>query len=417
MDLNKITTDLKAAQKQSLLIKQTSVLFGSQIAVVLFGVLIKSIQTRALTVEEYGTYAFFGTVTSFLALFFRFGFFNSLKVLLANTQDPNQEKQLLGAGFFIAFLIGLLYAGSIFLLSFAIDHMFNVSIAEILLIFSPLCFVLPFKMFISEVSVGSNQIKHIVLFDILSKATYLLIISLLFFYSSLTVSNLVFFNLSTLILSLGVIYFLIRPSFLNFRSSLTSIINKNKTYGWHYYTGAIVNQTTFKLDELFITYFVNVTQLGFYTLANMVCAPMALFSEAIFKSAYKKMAEKDHIPVKLLFYNTLWLVLCIVILYFLSHILIEFLFGVEYTPAAAMVIPLSIAYFFQGMYAPYSFLSVKSKGKEMRNVAIVEGIVNLLGNVILVPILEVNGAILATIIGRATHYIGLRYYYKKLTKY
>ena len=68
------------------------------------------------------------------------------------------------------------------------------------------------------------------------------------------------------------------------------------------------------------------------------------------------------------------------------------------------------------MYAPFSFLAVKSKGKELRNVAYVEAIVNVVGNVILVPIYSVEGAIYASILSRFTHFVGLWYYYNKMIK-
>ena len=68
------------------------------------------------------------------------------------------------------------------------------------------------------------------------------------------------------------------------------------------------------------------------------------------------------------------------------------------------------------MYAPFSFLSVKSKGKELRNVAYLEAFINVLGNVILVPTIGVLGAIYASIFSRFTHLIGLWYYYIKMIK-
>ena len=42
------------------------------------------------------------------------------------------------------------------------------------------------------------------------------------------------------------------------------------------------------------------------------------------------------------------------------------------------ILLLSIAFLLQGMYAPFSFLVAKSKGKELRNVAYSEAIVNVI---------------------------------------
>ena len=208
----------------------------------------------------------------------------------------------------------------------------------------------------------------------------------------------------------------LKPIFNNIGLYTKEIIQKNREYGWHYYTGAIANQTTFKLDELFITYFVNVSQLGFYTLANMICSPMSIMSGAISKSMFKKMASLEKIPRKLFIYNSFWLVVCVLGLYLIGEYIVSFLFGAEYGEVALLIIPLSIAHFFQGLSAPFAFLSAKSMGKEIRNVAFAEGAVNVIGNIILVPLHGVYGAIIASILARFVHYICLAYYYRNYTK-
>ena len=61
-------------------------------------------------------------------------------------------------------------------------------------------------------------------------------------------------------------------------------------------------------------------------------------------------------------------------------------------------------------------LTVKSKGKYLRNVAYLEAFINVIGNMILVPTIGVFGAIYATILSRFSHLIGLWYYYNKMIK-
>ena len=80
------------------------------------------------------------------------------------------------------------------------------------------------------------------------------------------------------------------------------------------------------------------------------------------------------------------------------------------------IFPLSIAFFLQGMYAPFGFLTIKSKGKELRNVAYIEAMVSVIGNILLVPSLGVMGAIIASILARFTHLIGLLFYYLKMIR-
>jgi O-antigen/teichoic acid export membrane protein len=230
------------------------------------------------------------------------------------------------------------------------------------------------------------------------------------------VELIIILNLLSWLVSTIVVLFGLTPSFSNLKENLNTIKEKNKSFGISYYYGEIVNQSTFKLDELFITYFVNITQLGFYTLASIICSPMTFLSRAFVNSIFKKLALKDRIPIRVFVYNTLWLGFCILFLYLCSDFIVSTLFGEEYMQVSVYILPLSIAFLFQGMYAPFSFLAVKSKGRELRNVAYLEAFVNVFGNILLVPTIGVLGAIYASILARFTHFVGLWYYYNKMIK-
>ena len=80
----------------------TAILFSSQILVLIIGLGIKTIQVRVLTTYEYGLLALFGSITSFIVLFFHYASFSSLKVILANNEDTKKEKEYFGLGVIIA---------------------------------------------------------------------------------------------------------------------------------------------------------------------------------------------------------------------------------------------------------------------------------------------------------------------------
>ena len=253
-------------------------------------------------------------------------------------------------------------------------------------------------------------------FHLFSKGLFIISLFALWKVRGLDVHLIIVLNLLSWMVATFVILFSLKPSFSNIKENLKVVKTKNKSFGLSYYYGAIVNQSTYKLDELFITYFVNITQLGFYTLASIICSPMTFLSRAFVNSIFKKLALKDRIPIRVFVYNTLWLGFCVLFLYLSSDFIVSRLFGEEYMQVSVYILPLSIAFLFQGMYAPFSFLTVKSKGRELRNVAYLEAFVNIVGNIILVPILLVEGAIYASILARFTHFVGLWYYYDKMIK-
>ena len=139
-------------------------------------------------------------------------------------------------------------------------------------------------------------------------------------------------------------------------------------------------------------------------------------SQALNQSMYKQYSHLKRIPKNIFLYNTIWLLGCMLFLYLFSEIIVVFLFGIEFKSVSTYVFYISFAFFFQGLSSPYTFLAAKSKGKEIRNVAWAEAIVNISGNIILIPILGVEGAIITSIISKMINYVYFKYYYRKYLK-
>ncbi len=403
-------------RKNPRVIRHTLALFAAQIAVILVGFLIKGIQTRALGPEAYGLYAFFGTVTGILAIVFRFGHYNSIKVLLAENKDPEKERQYFGLGLLTAIAIGFIYALAIFLVSFLINYRFGTDYGQIFRVFAAFTIVYPMQFMISDLSVGSNRIYPSALMEIGSKLLYLIPLYILFSRGSLDLYQVIFLNLLTGLAAVLAVFIWLRPSFAHLSRLYAILKQKNREYGWHFYLGIVSNQTTYRLDEIFIATLINTTQLGFYSLAGIICSPMVMLSRAFSQAMFKRFAHSAKIPAKIFVYNTLWLLSAIAGVYLLAGPLVTFLFGAAFAPVADYAFWLSFAYFFQGAYQPFSFLSAKSQGKELRNVAFAEAVVNVLGNLILIWFYGIYGVIAASILARFVQFSGLFYYYRKYLK-
>ncbi|MFH1005811.1 MAG: oligosaccharide flippase family protein [Bacteroidota bacterium] len=409
----KVVFELESLRANKKVMYHTGLLIMSQIIVFILGFFTKGIQTRALTPDGYGLYAFFTTITGFSVLFFSVGLFPTMEVLLASNHDKQKEKEFFGASFILTFFAGIIFSIFLFAISFFIDNLFQVNFGKLLRLLAPLCFIFPFRLLIPALATGSNKIENSAWFDILFQLLFSAVLSVMFFYSNLDVKETLLLNLFSCIIAVIYIIFRFRPSFSHFSERYKEIKLKNKEYGIHYYIGSIFSETTYKLDEIFITYFINTTQLGFYSLANIICSPMVLFSGALSSALFKRFANYKKIPAKIFALNIVWIIISAIILFFFSKMIIEILFGKEFNTVSTYVMPLIVAYILKTLYQPFSFLAAKGKGKEMRNVAIIEGIVSIVTNIIFVPLFGVMGAIYASILARATDLVGLFYYYLK----
>ena len=395
--------------------KQTLILYFSQIIGLFLGIFIGVINTRILNPEGYGIFTFFLTITTFTVLFFRFGFFSASGLLIAKAKDKIKERELIGASIVIAFFIGISYSFFIFLLSFFIDKIFHTNIGWILKCTSFLLIALPYTMLIPEIGRGTNKIENISLFNIVPKIIYILGALLLIKIIQIEPFHLILLHVFSIFIGVLVIIYLFQPLFRNLKKNLKNIWKKTKEYGFHLYLGQIADQSTYNLDKIFITYFANTTELGFYSLAMATTAPMVGLSAALSMSLFKKFVDMDRIPKKVIYYNFLWLASCVIGLIIFGEFIVVYLFTEEFLPVVSLIPPLALAAFFQGMYQPYNmFLGAKGKGKWMRNISISQAIFNLFGNFVFIYYMGAIGAAIASAIAAFIFYIGCIYYYKKI---
>ncbi len=403
--------------KHKKVIHQTGLLFFSQIAALLIGVFSKSFQTRGLGPEGYGLFAFFTSITAFTVLFFRFGLFSSVKVLLANNHDVRRERELFGAGFVLAFLIGVLYSLLIFALSFFVDGLFEVEIGSILRVASPLCFILPFQFLINSLGVGSNRIGHASTFTLLNKLFFLIPLGLAFYFYRLSVPHVIFLNLSAAIFAVLVAAFMFNPSLGNQVATVREIFRKNRQFGIHLYAGQVADQAALQFGALLIAYFVGTTELGFYSLGVIMCMPIALLSKSLSQSLFKGFAERDKVPLRVFLVNGIWLIGSLVFLVLFSELIISRLFGNEFLATATFVFPLALAGVLNGIYQPANnFLAVKGKGKWMRSNSIHMMVVTVAAGLILIPAYGAIGAAWTSVLGMGTFAASCFYYYGRCLK-
>lgn len=396
--------------------RQALSLFASHIFVMILSVATGAMHTRILEPKDYGVLSFVITITGFSMLFFRFGFFSSAGLLLASEKDPTQERKLIGALTVTALIIGLCYFVFIFAFSFYIDEIFKTEVKYILRSLAALLVFIPFQMAIPQVGKGTNKISHIALFKVMPKTIYVIIVSTLFFMylEKIDILLLLFINYSCVALGVVVMIYLFKPLFSDLKENLRKLWAKNKEYGIHIYWGQIADQSTYKLDGIFISYFVDTTRLGYYSLANFMVSPLVAMSQALSTSLFKSFSRKTRVPSKVILYNFIWLLAGVIGLLCLGEKIVGIVFTEKYMALVPFILPLSLAGFFQGMYQPlHMFLSSQGKGEWLRNISFIESLFNVVGNLVFILYWGVWGVAVASAIAKFISYCSHCYYYKK----
>ncbi len=397
--------------------KQTGVLYGSQILAMALGLITAPIVTRILGPEKYGLLAFILTIIGFISLFFEFGFFSAGARLLAISKDKRRDQELIGTLTFITLGISLSFFLTLFIFSFFIDFIFHTLAGDILRAISVLAAIVPFQYMLQEICQGANEIKKMAIAHIMPKLWYLVGLLIVVNFFKLDIFITLVLNLTGVLTAVSFIIWKLKPKFNKLKEHLRLIWKETKEYGFHIYIGRAVGTSTYNLDKIFISYFVNTLWVGFYNLATIITSPMVLLSQAFSTSLFKGFATRDRIPQKVILFNFIWLASCVIGLTLLGKYIVVILFSNRYLSAVPLILPLALAGFFQGMYQPYkTFLAVHRKGEWLRNMAIIFAITNIILNFILIQLFGAMGAAIATLIACIVWYILCIYYYNKLLK-
>ncbi len=381
--------------------------------IIAIGFVLKYLQTNGLTPEDFGNYTFISSFVSFSILFFQFGFIPSIQLLLAKSDKKKNDRKIIGLGFILTLILGSLFSLFIFIFSYLVDDIFETNVSDILLISSPLFFSFLFIQLFSAIGTGSGKPSIGVYFELISRILFMIILFVLYQMNLMSVLRIIVFSTLSHIFTIVTFFFLLKPAFTDLKNTWQTLKNTNATFGKDYYFGSITNQSTFKLDDLMIAAWINPIQLGFYSIARLLCSPIGLGSSAINNAMFKNYSKLERIPQRIFLLITTLSILGVIIINIAGDFIIVHFFGKEYIDASSYILIFSLAFFFMAMYQPFNFLTAKGKGKVVRNTAIVESLINILGNIILIPLLGIAGALYTTLVARMSHFFMKWYYYTK----
>jgi O-antigen/teichoic acid export membrane protein len=394
------------------LAKQTTILFTSQVLNMLLGIVLDVVNTRILGKENFGSFSFINAIIFSAVMFFDFGIFFSGSRLLAYSKNNDEERSLSGALLLITLAIGFIFSVTIFISSYILDPIFGTNVGFSLRVVSLLALVYPFQALIPMICRGSNLINKLAVYNVLPKVVYFGLILLFINNLNYTIS----FALFSISIIIGTIIIImqIKPDLKNFKDNLNLIKKEFKEYGSKVYTGNIINNLSQYFDRWLISYFINTSSLGSYTISMRITNQIRLVSNSLSISAFKEFADSDKISRSTLNLNLFMLISFSLILYIINPFLIDLLFGKEYIDVVSIIPVLILAMFFGGLTYPYTaFLHAKKKGDYVRNIAIFSPLLNIVLNCVLVPVFGVIGAAWSLVGSLLLSYFLNLFYYKK----
>lgn len=399
-------------------IKQSVVLFTASILSVVLGVATSVFNTSMLSPSDYGDVRYVNNILNFVASLLLFGYFVSGSRMLALSKNEDRSRQIRGVMVVILLVASCVLAISMVGCYYIHREWLNPNVAKLFLYVIPISAAPLLLNYINTVFQGDNSIYKLSVARVLPHILYILIGWILIYKTTPSASDVLLLQNGVSFVVLLVLIFLSRPVFRDLASVYQELSQENKEYGIHIYIGSIAAVSLSYLAGITIGIFnKDNTEVGFYTLALTIATPLSILPTIIGTTYFKKFANQKHIDKSLLIGSVALSVASLIVFDVIIEPVVKLLYNDTYLSVAGYARYLAIGTMAHGLGDMFNrFLGSHGKGKELRNGAFLCGATLLIGNIVLVYLFGVNGAIATRIIASSVYCLTMILYYIKFTR-
>lgn len=404
-------------------ISDVGVTFFSSLMAVLIAFPINVLLGRYLGASDLGLYKMVNTIFSTLILFITFGIPASvIKYLAEFSGDSKKQQEVVSSCVITSLVLGIISFLFTYLTSDLFASFFGMPQLSVLL--KMLSFAYPFyiltSMLLSVLNGFREMTKNAWSTIVQSLSLFIITFLLLFTYGiEGAVLAIVISSICTSIFMM-LTYRLPRISWVNY----FQLTKKMISFGSITLFSNAVNLINYQADVLLIGYFLSSRELGVYSVSVMFAKIIWILPDSIQKITFPLISEfyakKMDDPIKIVVdrcmkYSSIFLVLSSMFFVFFGKQIITLIFGAEFEQA---YMPLNIL-----LVGTVLFGITKSVGSIFASVGklnlvyripLVSAIINVILNLILIPIYGINGAAIATTVSFLVSMVLMFYFMSSL---
>ena len=282
----------------------------------------------------------------------------------------------------------------------------------------PVCFYPLLTNYINTTAQGDNHMGRLAVSRFLPAFLYVPIAYLSYTKFGATPSMMVLLQWGVYSLVLILLVVSTKPSFVGLGPVFKELRSENDRYGKHLYYGSLAMVATNYLAGFTLGIFnddnVNV---GFYTLALTLTAPLAYLPGIIGSTYFKRFVNEAAIPGKVLKGSVLLTVAsCICFMLFIRFFVDSF-YPESYSAVSSYASWMAIGFSIHGLGDMINrFLGSHGEGMAIRNSSYACGLFKITGFVFLVWLWDINGALITNVISSCIYTLVLFYYYRQSTR-
>lgn len=402
--------------------KQVFSLFAVNLVAIPISIVSNIFITRFLGDEAFGDFKFLFYLFGLGMVIFTFGFFQAGNRAIVLNQDKEKTRELYGSMLIVLAGLFLVLAVSMVIYAFTDRNISEKGLRSVLLFVVPFSWIFLLTNYFEVLFQADNKISLLAKSRLYPKILFFAATLLLFVYfKDYTGNRLMLIWIAFLAAHIaGFLYIVhqVHPVFRNAIARLKEIWHFNRTYGFNVYIGTLFNVAMTGLSAILISYFgINNAGVGYFALALTISEPLNFIPNVIATTHYKDFSTSRKIAGRLTLITIGVSVAALALCWLLVGPFIKIFYGSEFLPVIPLTLIASSGIILHGMGDYFNrFLGSHGKGKELRNSAIIVGIVLFICNFTLIPLFGETGAAYTRIVSGLAYLASMLWFYRRLVK-
>ena len=380
----------------------------------LFAFLIMLTKSKLLTVDEVGLINYIVALVSLTSAFFNFGLDNTAARVVLNEKTKADKEKVTGTALLLSIILAEIYGIILIAINLSVPLWGNTEVQPLVYLILPFAGYNIVLVTYKQICYANGSIREASIQLSISYILYWIFLLIAHFlgFLDLKVALISSYGINMATVVIPILFFHWKHIRID-KSSFQKIRKEQRERGWKIYLSRVFFSSTFNLDTLILGIFHPLDAVAHYTIAKYIAMPVSMIGNSVSQSTYRKYSDQKKISRKLISRVTIITVIAAIVMMVVGVLMVLFL-GKEYYGMLA-ILPLAILYsVINGVSAIFnSFMNAKGMAEELKRLAIIGAIANLVFNFALIIPFGALGGVVASLLVIITILIARVFYCKK----
>ncbi len=417
MSLRSASEKLKKMIRNSSVVKESGKMYIAEGIGMGFAFMITLTKGKLLPIDEVGLINYIVAMVSLTSAFFNFGLDNTSARVVLRERTKEGKETVTGTALLLSILFAEFYGIVLIIINLSSPLWSKAYIQPLVWLILPVAGYNIVLVTYKQLCYANGSIWEASAQLCISYVVYLVFLLIAHFFKFLNLQVALVSSYAVNMLTILIPILILHRSKLRLdRVALEKLKTEQKERGWKIYLSRVFFSSTFNLDTLILGIFHPLDAVAHYSITKYLAMPVSLIGTSVSQSTYRKYSDENRISRKLIL-RVVAVTLIMAVTMFVVGLLVVLILGKDYQ-GMLKILPLSILYsIVNGVNALYnSFMNARGLAEELKRLAIIGAIANLVFNFALIIPFGAMGGVVASLIVVVIILISRIYYCKRYEK-